>query len=136
MASTLPSKSLLVVDDDAVACQGLATILEREGYRVVTAQDSAHALNRLRAGLAPDLILLDMVMPAHDGWYFFRQRRQDKEVGAIPVLIMTGLPIANEEWGSALGGTALLRKPLDVTVLLETVRSCLSGEKPKEDRPC
>jgi len=76
----------------------------------------------LQAGLLPDLILLDMIMPVQDGWQFCHQKQRDESLAPIPVVIMTGLSIVSDEWESSLGGTALLRKPIDVPALLETVR--------------
>jgi CheY-like chemotaxis protein len=126
-------KTVLVVEDDAIACKGLSAILEKEGYHVVTAEEGRQALKRLREGLVPDIILLDMLMPVHDGWQFCYQKQRDKTIAPIPVVIMTGLGIASDEWASSLGATALLHKPIDVPDLVETVRSC-SNRPQREGR--
>ena len=123
MASELAEqKTVLVVEDDAIACKGLSVLLESEGYEVAIAENGRQAWTRLQAGLSPDLILLDMIMPVQDGWQFFQHKQRDKALAPIPVVIMTGLGIASDEWASSLGGKALLRKPIDVPTLLETVR--------------
>ena len=63
-------RTLLVVDDNDVAREGLAGVLRRAGYRVLPAANGEEALQLLRAGPPPDLILLDMLMPFLDGWHF------------------------------------------------------------------
>ena len=123
MASELTEqKTVLVVEDDAIACKGLSVLLESEGYKVVIAENGRQAWSRLQAGLIPDLVLLDMIMPVQDGWQFCLQKQKDKSLAPIPMVIMTGLGIASDEWASSIGGKALLRKPIDVPALLETVR--------------
>jgi carbon storage regulator CsrA len=64
-ASACPT--LLVVEDDDVAREALAAVLRRAGYRVLPAANGEEALAALRADPAPDLILLDMLMPVLDG---------------------------------------------------------------------
>jgi CheY-like chemotaxis protein len=65
-------KTILVVDDEAVTRASLATLLARAGYQVMSAANGAEALQVLRAGQRPDLVLLDMIMPVSDGWAFLR----------------------------------------------------------------
>jgi CheY-like chemotaxis protein len=115
-------KIILVVDDDEVARTGLALILQREGYEAILASDTKEALRYLEGGGTADMILLDMIMPYHDGWQFFHQRSRHSQLASIPVLVMTGLGIASEEWALALGAVGLIRKPLDVTELMDQVR--------------
>src|SRR5438270_13046195 len=85
-----PQKVLLVVEDNDVAGEWLVVLLGREGYRVVPAANGEQALNYLRTGPTPDLILLDMLMPVLDGWHFLKRWRQDGQGPAVPVVITTG----------------------------------------------
>jgi len=62
------AKTILVVDDDPLTCEGLAALLRSEGYSVVTALDGHGAMHYLSTESAPDLILLDMMMPVEVGW--------------------------------------------------------------------
>jgi CheY-like chemotaxis protein len=117
-------KTLLVVEDDAILREGLAVILGREGYRVLLAEDGRAALNRLREGPAPDLILLDMMLPVEDGWRLLERRQRDATFAAIPVLIVTALGVSSPEWATALGACGLLRKPVEIPELLAEVRRC------------
>jgi CheY-like chemotaxis protein len=111
----------LIVEDDEVARLGLSFLLQADGYETVTAVDAGEALERLHAGPRTDLVLLDMILPSCDGWVFCGRRHHDVEAAAVPVVIMTGLGIANEPWAKALGAVGLLPKPLDVPSLLRTV---------------
>src|SRR5437867_8644043 len=68
-------KTILVVDDDPITCEGLAAVLRPEGYSVVKSLSGKEARDYLSTEPAPDLILLDMMMPRHDGWQFLNQRK-------------------------------------------------------------
>lgn len=113
---------ILVAEDDAVTREGLSAILQREGYVVVVAANGQEALDYLDSQPAPKLILLDMLMPVLDGWIFLRELRQLPGCAAIPVVVVTGMTVASSEWTKALGAVALVKKPVDVAFLLNTVR--------------
>ncbi|OGR73168.1 MAG: hypothetical protein A2089_12560 [Elusimicrobia bacterium GWD2_63_28] len=81
-------KLILIVDDDKAIRELLQVLLQREGFRVETAEDGADALRKARAK-APDLILLDLMLPNGSGMEVVREL-QEEETGAIPVVIMTG----------------------------------------------
>jgi CheY-like chemotaxis protein len=115
-------QTILIIEDDEVARAGLSSILRAHDYNVVAAANGLEAMDRLQSGLHPDLILLDMILPTYDGWKFFGRRRQEHLFEGIPVVIMTGLIIASVEWARSLGAVDLLRKPVEVDSLLETVR--------------
>lgn len=128
--------TILVVEDDDAARAGLANLLQPEGYDVVAEPDGTSALNRITKGLTPALILLDMIVPGLDGWQFLGLRHTDRELAAIPVVIMTGLGVASEEWAASLGASQLLRKPIDVDSLLDAVRRHVTQwAAPLQDRP-
>lgn len=115
-------KSILVVEDDEVAGMRLQTILEAHNYDVILVTDARQALDRLHAGLAPNVILLDMILPGYDGWQFFGARQRQAICAAAPVIVMTGLGIASREWALALGAVDFLRKPLNLEELLEKLQ--------------
>jgi len=121
------SKTVLIVEDDEIARTGLYTILLSHGYDALTAVNGEEALKRLRAGPPPDLILLDMVLPTFDGWRFLPVWRQDPALSSIPLMVMTGLSIASDEWAKALGAACLLRKPIDVDRLLSAIGRLTAG---------
>jgi CheY-like chemotaxis protein len=123
-SETLTGLTLLVVDDHEITREGLAAVLRREGCTVVPAVDGEQALACLRSGLAPDLILTDMMMPKVDGWALLAARRRDRALAAVPVLILTSLSIANAEWAASLGAAGCLRKPLETEGVLRELRRC------------
>lgn len=114
--------TILVVEDDDAARAGLATLLQPYGYNIVAVPDGTSALNWITQGLTPALILLDMIVPGIDGWQFLGLRHKDRQLAAIPVVVMTGLGVASEEWATSLGASQLLRKPIDVEALLNAVQ--------------
>ncbi len=119
------AKPVLIVEDNPITRERLSAILEREGYFVVSTADGRAALDYLRKYPMPSLILLDMLIPRFDGWWFLRQYRRDSSLAGIPVVIMTGIDVASQEWALALGAVELLHKPFDVSQLVETIgRHC------------
>jgi CheY-like chemotaxis protein len=122
----MTSKTLLVVEDDEIQREGLGIVLRNEGYTVIATGDSVEALEHMRKGAVPDLILLDMMIPApaHDGWYFIEKRKRIPHLAQIPVVIVTGLDIASDEWAVSLGASGLVKKPIAVDTLLSEIRRC------------
>lgn len=108
---------MLVVDDDADIRKMLAEILELEGYEAILAANGREALGRLRAGVRPSLILLDLMMPGMNGWEFRSEQLQDPDLASIPVVILTGDGQADRK-ATDVGAVSYLCKPLDVEALL------------------
>jgi two-component system response regulator SaeR len=115
-------KTLLIVEDNYVAPEGLAIVLRREGYEIVSATNGAEALAIL-GGLRPDLILLDMLMPILDGWHVLQQLKV-KNYPHVPIIVVTatGLP---REWAEHHGCRGFIPKPIVPNDLLIEVRRCL-----------
>ncbi len=121
----MPGETILVAEDNPVERERLAVVLRQQGYTVLTAGDGAEALKLLQTGPAPGLILLDMLMPGCDGWQFLDRRKPSPALAAVPVVLVTGVAEADDEWAAALGAVGLLRKPFDVDALLAAVRRWL-----------
>jgi CheY-like chemotaxis protein len=113
-------RTVLIVEDNDVTREGLAVILTHHGYAAVTASDGREALDMIRRGLQPAIILLDMLLPEKDGWAFIKDLRNTTLVDT-PVAIVTGLPVSSSEWSQGLGAVALLRKPIETEQLLREV---------------
>jgi CheY-like chemotaxis protein len=111
---------LLVIDDDHDILMSLQDALEMEGYRVSTASTGREALESLKRGLRPDLILLDLMMPDISGWAFRSWQRSHEEFSSIPVVIVSGQGLSGSEV-ARLGVEGYLAKPLDLDHLLDTV---------------
>lgn len=82
-------KQVLIVEDDAGIREELAALLGDEGYDVSTAGDGREALERLRWGLRPCAILLDLRMTVMTGWEFREEQKRDAAIADIPVIAMT-----------------------------------------------
>ncbi len=111
--------SVLVIDDDADICEVIQTILELNGYQVITARDGVDALAKLRGGARPSLIILDLMMPRMNGVQFRAEQESDSALRGIPVVILSGDGRA-ESKAAALGLEGL-RKPVELEHLLATV---------------
>jgi CheY-like chemotaxis protein len=128
-------KAVLVVEDNEVEREGMVAILSRQGYRVYTAGDGAHALATLRFGPTVDLVLMDMLLPMVDGWEFFRERSQIPEIASIPVIVITGLGTADPDWARSLGAVTCFRKPVIVPDMLDGIRRILGPREADPDDP-
>ena len=117
---------VLVVEDNDDARTAFEAILHQKGFGVVTAGDGDEALQVLRAGLKPRLILLDLMMPRKDGWQFRREQVADPDLATLPVVVLSGAGQL-ERRTQQLGIAEYLEKPIDVERLLEVVgRYCNS----------
>src|SRR4051794_37746057 len=85
--TTPPNKLVLLVEDNDATREAVSLILESDGYQVMTAANGRKALDRLRGGARPDLILLDLMMPVMDGWQFRAEQRRDQVLADIPVIV-------------------------------------------------
>jgi two-component system, chemotaxis family, chemotaxis protein CheY len=88
-ASRPQRSTILAVDDDVDLRESMQEILELEGYLVATASHGQHALDLLRKGEHPQLILLDLMMPVMNGAEFLVELRADPQLQDIPVLLVT-----------------------------------------------
>jgi len=116
-------QTVLVVDDEFGIGEVLEAILTDDGYRVVTAINGNHALERL-AGNRVDLILSDLMMPVMDGAVLFAALQADKRYQRIPFVLMCSLPEANIA-SRIKSYTAFLHKPFRVDDVLDVVRRVL-----------
>ena len=98
---------ILVVDDDASIRAAMRELLETEGYDVTEAANGLAALGKLRAGLRPAVILLDLMMPVMDGWDLRTEQLRDPELAAIPVLIVTAAGFSLESVTAQFGSHRL-----------------------------
>jgi CheY-like chemotaxis protein len=112
--------TVLVVDDEPAIRQLLEDLLSAEGHAVLSATDGRNALQQLRSGARPCVILLDLMMPLLDGWQTAQQLRGDPELRTIPFAVVAANP-RYEADAYRMGAAAWLGKPLDLAVLLETV---------------
>jgi CheY-like chemotaxis protein len=101
---------ILVVDDDADQRAGVAEFLSWDGYEVMSASDGREALDLLRCGIRPALIVLDLTMPGMDGWCFLDHLRGTMH-SSVPVLVTSA--VATDRERPPAGADACLEKPLE-----------------------
>lgn len=119
-------KRILVVDDDAFIRRPLLYILEEEGFAATAAVDGDDCLARLDDA-APDLVLLDVMMPGRDGFAVCRTLKQHPRWGGVPVILLSAKgQESDRERGLALGAADFLTKPYSPADLLQRVRRHLA----------
>lgn len=117
-------QTVLVVDDEFGVAEVLQSILEDEGYRVVTAINGKQALTRL-AEHTPDVILLDYMMPIMDGTQTLAAIRKDAAFKTIPVIMMSSLEEAAVR-ETCTDYDTFLRKPFRAMVVVRLVAQLLA----------
>lgn len=83
-------KKIFVVDDDPDLVLTISSILEKEGYEVARAYDGVECMEKVR-DLAPDLIVLDVMMPRKDGYKVCKELKKDPQLRSIPVILLTAV---------------------------------------------
>jgi signal transduction histidine kinase len=115
--------TVLLVDDDPTAREALVSILEGEGYDLQQAKDGIQALRMLKQ-LQPDLILLDVMMPAMDGFEVCRRIRATPSLAEMPIILLTALDDRDSLLrGIESGADDFLSKPPDRRELIARVRT-------------
>jgi DNA-binding response OmpR family regulator len=113
---------VLLVDDDRSVLDALGTVIESEGFELVSAADGHEALEKFR--LQPiDIVLLDLNMPVKGGWDTLERLTTINPL--LPIIVITArsdaYPVAMER-----GVAVLMQKPLDIRLLLEAMRELLA----------
>ncbi|MDZ7868649.1 MAG: response regulator [Rheinheimera sp.] len=120
-------KPVLMIVDDAPDVIKLLTTLLKTTYRTIIAGDGRQALSLLEAGAAPELILLDVMMPVLDGYDTCKALQQDPRWQQIPVIFLSAMTEEHdEETGLALGAVDYVTKPVNSAILLARVGTHLS----------
>jgi two-component system response regulator MprA len=133
-----PTPRILIVDDLVEHRELLSQVLGDLGYEVATAGDGREALESIRSGQRPCLILLDHWMPNMDGTEFLGHLRAstDPAIAAIPVVVMTADPDGVAELLERAPPDTLLEKPFGLRELRKVVlRFCGQGAAPHRGAP-
>ena len=118
----MPRKPIiLVVDDDAPIITLMRSLLREFGYEARTAMSGAAAIEAARTEV-PDLVLLDKNMPGMSGEDVIRALRGDVGLQEVPILLLTGDPVAPQEIAE-LGANGTVQKPFDLQDLLAQIRN-------------
>lgn len=113
----LNTDRILIVEDNRDAQEGLYSLLFREGYSVLTADNGQQALDLLERGIRPRLMILDLVLPKVTGSDLLRHMQSDPDLRTLRVIVITAL---NPEDVHVVADL-ILYKPIDVPVLLAAV---------------
>lgn len=112
---------VLVVEDDDDVREALLLLLGAEGVHAVGATDGRDAIDRIKGGFHPSLILLDLMMPVMDGERFLRERIRDPELAVIPVVVISALPRTRVD-PVELHVDEMITKPVNPSRVLDAVR--------------
>ena len=118
-------KKILIVDDERDIVKALMIRLRSNGYDVVIAYDGAQGIFVANKEI-PDLVILDIRMPAGDGFSVAEKLKQSDRTNQIPVIFLTGSPERNaEERALGLGARFYIKKPYDPEELIDAVKRAL-----------
>jgi DNA-binding response OmpR family regulator len=121
----VPNQRILVVEDEARIAQIVSAYLQRDGYRVLQANDGRKGLELARAE-EPDLIVLDLMLPEVSGWDVCRQLRRNPRTARVPIIMATARDeVSDRIVGLELGADDYLIKPYDAKELVARVHAVL-----------
>lgn len=122
---------ILVVDDDQIVLAGCKRVLEESGHEVALTASVSEGLSALQQEEF-DLLLVDVIMPEHDGMYLMNLVKRSHP--GLPMLVMSGYPtpeiVAN---GFDMGATHFLPKPFTPDELLDAIRFVEERTRPKTE---
>ena len=119
------AKTILIADDDKAIVDSIAAILDISGYEVLKVPDGTSVLDAVKA--LPDLILLDIQMPGHNGQTVCRQLKRQASTKDIPVIIVSASMDVRLKAEQA-GADDYLEKPFDMDVLQQKVFNLLNKQ--------
>jgi DNA-binding response OmpR family regulator len=123
-------KKVLIVDDERDIVKAVMIRLQANGYDVVTAFDGAQGVFMAHKE-KPDLIILDIRMPAGDGFSVADRLKRSMNTFSIPIIFLTGSPEKNsEERAMELGARFYIKKPYDSEELLDAVKRAIETKPP------
>jgi DNA-binding response OmpR family regulator len=118
-------KKILIVDDERDIVKALTIRLQANGYEVVTAFDGAQGVFMAHKE-KPDLIILDIRMPAGDGFSVAERLKSSMQTFSIPIIFLTGSPEEDAEGRAMeLGARFYIKKPYDPEELLDAVKRAI-----------
>ena len=121
---------ILIADDEPHIVTALEFLLEQRGYEVAVARNGDEALALVEAG-APDLVLLDVMMPLHSGYEVCREIRARPNLAAVRVVMLSAKGgEADVRRGLEAGADLYITKPFSNRELLDKVAGLLSAQRP------
>ena len=118
----MEKKKILVVDDDQDLAMGLRVRLRANNYATVFATDAVSAISQAK-NETPDLILLDLGLPAGDGFVVMERLNNIESLASIPIIVLSARdPQGNKDRALAAGARAYFQKPVDNDELLSAIQ--------------
>jgi DNA-binding response OmpR family regulator len=125
-------KKILIVEDNSELLELQRLTLKEAGYITVTASNGLEAIKKART-IAPDLILLDLVLPELDGFAVCESLRQDPATANIPIIVLTGLNSNFTKFaGLEAGADDYVMKPASLPQLVSKIQHWLAQPRTKE----
>lgn len=122
-------KTVLIIEDEADILSFASRVLELEGYHVLQAKDSDEGLRLVRESQVA-LVLLDLHLPGHDGWWVLDQIKKEPVLAAILVIVFTvSAAVSQRDRALSMGAVDYLVKPLSATSLREAVTRALGSRQ-------
>jgi DNA-binding response OmpR family regulator len=128
--------TVVVADDSPTLRKIVGSVLERDGFRVVTADDGVQAVQTIFA-TQPDAVILDVQMPRVSGYVAARVLKDDWQTADIPVVLLTALDAATDRyWGRLVGAERFLSKNFEAPQLVDAVRDIIRrADEARSGRP-
>lgn len=119
-------RTILLVDDDDRNIIATGALLKAHGASVVIAKDGIECLEKLKADLSIELVLLDMMMPVMDGYETLRKIRTDAHFRDLPVIALTAQAMLGDKKKCLeAGANEYCSKPIDIELFLGQIRKLL-----------
>jgi DNA-binding response OmpR family regulator len=123
----MAKKKILIVEDSEDVSRGLRILFRAHEYVTVLATDAVSAISQA-VKESPDLILLDLGIPAGDGYLVMDRLSNIEVLASVPVVVLTARDEkSNRERSLEAGAKAFFQKPVDHTALLSTIKQILEG---------
>lgn len=124
-------KKILIVDDDKFLLDMYTFKFKEKGFEVISLRQSIEVLNKLREGVTPDVMLLDIVMPAMDGFELLDTIKKENLAPQAKIIILSNLGQPSDiEKGRTLGAKGyLVKASATPSIVVESVMTILKGEE-------
>lgn len=123
----MTAKKILIVEDDMELVQGLSIRLRANGYTVFIATDGITAM-RVAQKESPDLILLDIGLPAGDGFTVMERLKSHDKLRRVPIIVITARdPLTTRNRALSAGAQAFLLKPVENDILVAAIQKASGG---------
>ena len=129
MSDNQSIKKILVVDDDPVQVKLLTDTLTEKGFEIASSIEASKGL-QMAMDQAPDLIILDVMMPIINGYNFCKLLKAQDNKKETPIILLTSRDQKEDiEIGMEVGADAYLTKPVNINELLRTINCIAAGQK-------